>query len=536
MTDEAKKATKYIKNVQFPRLSILIILDLLIPLSFSIGFSNFAFLLLFGIPSIIATFIPGPVKYKHAEIINFISTILECIIFAVGILMNVEYIALAIAISFTFAARIVIYRALKMSLQKAIVRSSIRLLLTFFFFSFFKLGDIKFMGERIVLIVSMFTLIIITFIYLLSKPFEKTTGMNPFDIIFAFANDWLHGTNTVELSLMKGSEEGIAITHIINWTDKHGNLKANFIVPYIHPGPFGNVGSANMPEIFHESIEHSFTFHGSCTHELNLIKNIDVYVIAEDIKKEINELAHRGNENGLAEGEYGKFISNGEISVLQIDSNEPKKLVFCDGDGDIDIGIGLACSDAFIDLHSSGNDNEIITASTKKGIEIINKARNLKSNLKEIESRKIQLGIAEGSVQDCDVKAAFFNLNEKFALLLFDSNNMQNREILSNILRQKFNFPVFICTTDSHQRDNGKFAIEIAEDDVQKAEVLIEKAVNDTCDVCARFGKIERNVRLMGKEYEMLQAANFMTILLKFLLPFLIFVTAFFVFVAIVML
>ncbi len=542
MTDDAKKATKYIKNVKFPRLTILIAMDLLIPLAFSIVFSDFIFFILFGIPSVIATFVPGGIKYKQAEIINFISTIIECIIFATGILISKEYgisnliyISLAVAISFTFASRIVVYRTLKMSLQKAIVRSSIRLLIAFFLFSFFKLGDVRSMGERLVLIVSMFTLIIITFIYLLSKPFEKTIGINPFDMVFAFANDWVHGTNTVELSLMKGSEEGRVVVHIINFTDKHGNLKANFIIPYIHPGPFGNVGSANMPKIFHENILHSFTFHGSCTHELNLIKNSDVYAIMNDIKEEISHLADRCNEIGLTEGEYGKFISGEKISVLLIDSSEPKKVIFCDGDGDIDVGIGLACSDVFIDLHSSGNDEEIISASTKQGMEIINKAINLKSDLKEIESRKIKLGIAEGTVQDCDVKVAFFDLNGQFALLLFDSNNMQNREIL-NILRQKFKFPIFTCTTDDHQRDNGKFMIEIAKDDVNDVSNLIEKAMNDVSAVYVKFGKIERDVRVMGKEYEMLQAANFMTVLLKFLLPFLIFITVFFVFVAIVML
>ena len=539
MTDDAKKATKYIKNIKFPRLTILIAMDLLIPLAFSVGFSNFVFLLLFGIPSIIATFMPGGIKYRRAEIINFISTILECIIFATGILIsreyeisNILYMSLAIAISFTFAARILIYRVLKMSLQKAVVRSSIRLLIAFFFFSFLNLGDIKFMGERLVLIVSMFTLIMVVFVYLLSKPFEKTIGINPFDIVFAFANDWIHGTNTIETSLIKESEEGKAVINIINFTGKDGNLKTNFIIPYVHPGPFGNVGSANMPKIFHEGIERSLTFHGSCTHELNLIKNSDVYSLMDDIKKEIQNIS--GNDENVST-KYGKFISDGKISVLQVDSTDLKRVVFCDGDGDIDVGIGLACSDVFIDLHSSGNDDETITASTKRGMEIINKARNLRADLKEIESRKIQLGIAEGTVQDCDVQVAFFDLNEPYALLLFDSNNMQNREIL-DILRQKFKFTIFACTTDDHQRDNGKFMIEIAEDDVNSISNLIEKAMNDTSDVCVKFGKIERNVKVMGKEYEMLQAANFMTVMLKFLLPFLIFIMAFFVFVAIVML
>ncbi len=532
MVDDAKKATKYIKNVKFPRLSILIILDLLIPLLFSFAFSNFIFFVLFGIPSVIATFVPGGVKYRHAEIINFISTIFECIIFAIGILMKIEYIALAIGISFTFAMRIIIYRVLKLSIEKAIVRSSIRLLIVFFFFSFFKLGDvndIKFIGERVVLIVAMFTLIAMTFIYLVSKPFEKTIGINPFDIIFAFINDWIHGTNTIESSFIKESEEGKAIVHIINFTDKNKNLKANFIIPYIHPGPFGNVGSANMPEIFHEKIENSYVFHGSCTHELNLIRNVDVYNIADEIKNEINRMNASDEKY-----EYGKFISTDKIYLFQIDGNNPKNIVFYDGDGDIDVGIGLACSDVFIDLHSSGNDDEIINASTKKGMEIINKTRELNSISKDIENKKIMLGIAKGKIHDCDVKSAFFDLNKKFALLLFDSNNMRNREILLNNL--KFDFPVLICTTDSHQRENGKFMIEINNDDIQKIKSLIEESKNNVCEVDAKFGRIEKDVRIMGKEYELLQAANFMTVLMKFLLPFLIFVTVFFIFVAIVML
>lgn len=544
MTNDAKKATKYIKNVKFPRLSVLVALDVLIPLSFSLVFSNFIFLVLFGIPSIIATFVPGgaKLKYRDAEIINFVSTVVECIIFAIGIIFKLEYISLAIALSFTFATRIVIYRALKMSLQKAIVRSSIRLLIAFFFFSFFELGDIKFMGERIVLIVSVFTLIIMSFIYLLSKPFEKTTGINPFDIAFAFVYDWTHGTNTIESSLIKESEKGNVIVNIINFSNKNENLKANFIIPYIHPGPFGNVGSANMPKIFHENIEHCFTFHGSCTHELNLIKNSDVYVIMDAIKDEIkkfdkntNEEENKNDKDKSLNPDYGKFISDGKVSLLQIDSPDLKKIVFCDGDGDIDVGIGLACSDVFIDMHSSGNDDEIINASIKKGMEIIHKARNLESKLKEIESKKIQLGIAEGSIQDCDIKVAFFCLNESFALLLFDSNNMQNREILDK-LKNKFGFPIFTCTTDDHQRDNGKFVIEITKDNVNYISNLIRKAIDDASDVRVKLGRVEKDVLVMGKEYEMLQAANFMTVLVKFLLPFLIFITVFFIFVAIVML
>lgn len=538
MASDVKKSTKYIKNITFPRLSILIALDILIPLIFSIVFSNIAFLLLFGIPSVIATFVPGGVKYRQAEIINFISTIIECIIFASGILIfreygtyHIVYVSLAIAVSFTFAIRIFMYTVLKLSLQKAIMRSSIRLLIVFFIFSFFRLGDVKFIGERVILIVSVFTLIIIDFIYLLSKPFEKTIGANPFEMTWAFFNDWIHGTNTVESPLMKGSEEGKVIVHIINFTDKHKNLKANFIIPYIHPGPFGNIGSANMPEIFHKNIERSFTFHGSCTHELNLIKNSDVYTIKNDIKEKISELSD--NENVSAE--YGKFISDEKISVLQIDLPSPKRIVIYDGDGDIDVGIGIACSDAFIDLHSSGNDDEIINIFTKRGMDIINKAKNLTENLKEIESREIRMGVAKGTVQDCDVRTAFFDLNERFALLLFDSNNMQNREIL-DILRQKFKFPIFACTTDQHYKDNGRFVIKITKDDISVISNLIEKAMNDADKVCAKFGKIEKNVRIMGKEYKIVDVANLMTMTLKFLLPFLILIITLFIFVAIMML
>jgi len=89
----------------------------------------------------------------------------------------------------------------------------------------------------------------------------------------------------MENALLKISEDGKAIIHIIKFFDENKKEKCTFIIPYIHPGPFGNIGSSNMPKIFHDNIKNSFCFHGSCSHQLNLIVSKDVYKIADEINK-----------------------------------------------------------------------------------------------------------------------------------------------------------------------------------------------------------------------------------------------------------
>jgi len=235
-----------------------------------------------------------------------------------------------------------------------------------------------------------------------------------------------------------------------------------------------------------------------------------------------------------------KFLSSDKISVMDINGC---KIVICDGDGDIDIGIGMASCDIFIDMHSSGKDDFIILPSSLEGMNIIENANNIIEKLQNLDYSKLKLGISEGNINcfkdkiiDVDVKVAYLEANEKFLFILFDSNNMENREILNHTtLNLKEDIKIFPCTTDSHNKENGKFEMKLREGNIREISKLVEKAINNADHVSAEYQKLEKNLKIMGKGAELLPTANFAVITLKFLLPFLILIASFFIIFAIIM-
>lgn len=544
--DEAKKATKFIKNISFPSTYFLIVLDVMIPLIFTIIFSDISFMVLFAIPSLISILFVlffSEVKLRHDTIINVISTILECAIFSIGIILKEPLIALAIAYAFTYIFRATLFRVLGATMRKALSLSSLRLFIAFIMFGMFRIGNITYVWERILLMILLFTFLFLTLVELLSQPFKKTVGINPFDIVFAFFEDWLNGTNNMEKALLKISEDGKAIVNVINFFNEKG-IKGTIIVPYIHPGPFGNIGSSNMPKIFHDNIKNSLCFHGSCLHELNLIQNKDVYALANEINAVINEVNKKIKNNvkdiDCASAKF--LIYNEKISVIDINN---KKIAIYDGDGDIDIGIGLASCDVFVDMHSSGIDDFYIMPSSLRGMNIIEDTKNAITKLQNFDYKKLKVGISKCVINyldnknnkiSVDVNVAYLEAYEKFLFILFDSNNMKNREILNNKnLNLSEDIKIFPCTTDNHYKDNGKFTLEFQERFLEEISKSVKDAIDNAEYVSADIKRIEKNFKVMGKGAELLPTANFAVIILKFLLPFLIFIASFFIIFVIVM-
>lgn len=63
--------------------------------------------------------------------------------------------------------------------------------------------------------------------------------------------------------------------------DAEGSCKAGLIIPYIHPGPFRDVGSSSMPKVLSEGLGNRLggevlVAHGISTHELDLTKSSEI--------------------------------------------------------------------------------------------------------------------------------------------------------------------------------------------------------------------------------------------------------------------
>jgi len=513
--NETKRAVRYIFDIKFPPIAVILLTDLLAALSLSIFFKNFIFVIVFAISSIFSSllsyFIPG-LKLKYSVSINFVSSIIEYIIFSVGLFFNIALIALVIAFSVSYAFRVLIFLVLGFSSAKSIMTSSIRLFIAFIFFSFFEIGyNATLFAQRILSISLIFTIIIFLFVNLISKPFKKTVGVNPFTMFFSFITDWLNGTNTLEKHLANISEKNIVIVNIIKFeSKKNSNTKAIFLVPYIHPGPFGNIGSSAMPQIFSKWIEKSITFHGSCTHDLNLVKS-------DDLRKIIKKI----NENNFFEEASDKcsIISENKISLMRIGN---KKIIIYDGDGDIDLGIGISSADIFIDQHSSGLDDIIIDVNCMRGYGIIEKSHELSEKIKEIKEKNLKLGTSRGRIHveygDVKFKVAVIEANKKYIFVVFDSNNLKNRAVLNKIKTDGVILPM---STDSHYR--AEKTPELREEHLPEIERAIKEAESDIEEVKAKIGKIKEKLNIMGHGSEFTSSVSISISLFKLVFPVLVF-------------
>lgn len=522
--NDAKKAVKYIFDIKFPPTIIILLADFMLAMLLSIFFKNFIFMLVFAIPSILSSFTPI-LKLKYFASINFVSSVIEYGIFSIGLIFNIELVALVVAFSVSYAFRVLIFLVMGLSGAKSIMTSSIRLFTAFILFSFSDIGyNSTLFAQRILSISLIFTIIIFLFVNLVSKPFKKVVGINPFTMFFSFATDWLNGTNTIESHLANISEKNVVVINIIKFERKkesiEKSLKAVFLVPYIHPGPFGNIGSSAMSEIFSSWIEKSITFHGSCTHDLNLVKS-----------DELRGLIKKINENTFFEEESDKcrFISDDEIAVIGIGN---KKIAVCDGDGDIDLGVGLASSDIFIDMHSSGVDDIITDANCMKGFKIIEKSRELSEKLGSVKEENLKVGISSGKISveyaEIDVKVAVMEANEKYIFIVFDSNNLKNRKILGKI---QTNGKIFPITTDSHYMAEKTPRLHYYH--LKEIERLIKEAEDNMEEVKAKVGKIKEELEVMGNGSEMLSSVNISIAILKVVLPVMAFIMSFLVIIAI---
>ncbi|NCO84920.1 MAG: hypothetical protein COZ66_01005 [Candidatus Huberarchaeum crystalense] len=510
---------------------LLFYVNLILPLIFSIIFNNVWFFVLFGISSLASTFLVRDknLSFQQSEFINLLSNVVECGFYAIGLIFHLEFYALAIGLSLSFGIRVFFLRTLGNSIGRALVKSSIRLfIIVAIFFLFYSHPSDTNLGRKIIAMSFLFSLLVIFVIYSISEPFKVFAKVDLFELLVAFFTDWFTGSTKSEKSLLKLSKDGKAMVHVLSfdtWKDqKKGQHKATFLVPYVHPGPVGNIGSSNMPKIFHDNIENSLTFHGPCTHDLDIVKNEDVMKLVGDIKSASLEQV----------GEKAKAVIGDRICLLNIGG---KTLAFADGNGDIDIGVGLASSDIFVDMHSSSIDSDfsVMYASSLQSLNLIEEATSLKTKLAKIEQEYIILGTSQGIVGGCDIRVAYLDVGKKMVFILFDSNNLDGRQLLQS-LEKTFKCKIIACSTDNHQRNNGKYMFEVLPEHIYEISRLIKEAKAGAEYVTASYGKVERITKLLGGDgYELLPNTAIAAGFLKFVLPFVITIALIFMVLAIML-
>ncbi len=114
-------------------------------------------------------------------------------------------------------------------------------------------------------------------------------GIKLLPLFRAFILSWAEGmSRSLEEEISNlGQERDLSVDTLL-LRGEGGEPLGAFIVPYIHPGPFGNVGSSALPEVLARSTGNylgceAMVAHGVSTHKLDLTRSDDNALIAERV-------------------------------------------------------------------------------------------------------------------------------------------------------------------------------------------------------------------------------------------------------------
>lgn len=312
------------------------------------------------------------------------------------------------------------------------------------------------------------------FIKLIDRKGTQAVGIGAISLLKAFVANWVSGvTPPLEDYLEKlGSNTNFLISLLA--FKKEDSVELVVVVPTIHPGPFKNLGSSNLPYLIQNGLEKHIEGvvavpHGTCNHKSNLTSKRQCVKVLKEIVKastfsKVNYEATRfvREEKNLTKASCQIFGDVAFVTITCAPANMediPKEI----GLEIIKRGKALGVKDVIVvDAHNSaGSSKDLSFLSDEMLNDIIVVSENaVKKALKE-EKRPFKVGVAkiqprEFSVRDGIGPAGIVAITvvvdeQKVAYLIIDGNNMVSG-LREKVLRELSDIVSDgeIMTTDTH--------------------------------------------------------------------------------------
>ena len=370
-------------------------------------------------------------------------------------------------------------------------------------------------------------------IFIVNRQGEVVTGIGSIYLFKGFISNWLEDfTYPLEGHFEKvGTVTDVSVNLFVFRSKKR--LKAILVIPSIHPGPFRNLGSSNLPSMIQRSLEKKFMAltavpHGLSGHELDLTSQSQCRkVIREILRIQPSNFSFKASkttriDSGLAKASCQFF---GDTALLTV-TCAPKSME----DIPLDVGAQIMqiCKKlgvnevAIIDAHNSiGSTDEAPIFSEENAKELVFAAEKaLKGALKE-ERHPFFVGVAktvpsvfstaQGMGPGGIVALVVVVAGQKTLYITIDGNNMISglREKIIQEFSDNFD-ECEVFTTDTHIV-NGISTIKRGYNPVGEAvdheqlisfiKDVVAKAAENTEEVEASFIKVEvKNVKVIGEE------------------------------------
>jgi putative membrane protein len=315
---------------------------------------------------------------------------------------------------------------------------------------------------------------IYAYFYLINAPMKRNLGISGVDAIALFFSQWFYGERGLEDKLEDLGVEVEVPVAVASFEGKSG--KALFVVPYVHFGPFGNLGGSEFCPRLSAALGgkwgNVFVFHGTVTHDFNPVSSDEFEPLLAAVKKAASSLEQKPAKASMAIARKGSakiqlFSING--CAFASASRAPLTTE------DLDFGIGLVLKEKALSSHEIAIVVDEHNAETGD-ITTVGPASPIANELfgamdaalaKGGEKLPLHAGFASGSAHLKSIGgnglrvACFLMGKELHAYLLFDANGIVpdfRDELIAKVKRRAAELGYAahpeIFTTDTHQVNN----------------------------------------------------------------------------------
>ncbi len=385
--------------------------------------------------------------------------------------------------------------------------------------------------------------------WLINAPMKRNFGVSSVDAASFFLAQWLRQSKDLEAMFESVGQDVVTLVDVAAFK-ANGKLKALFVVPHVHFGPFGNLGGSEFPKLISRSLERRFgvpvfVFHGTATHDFNPTASSEVEKILWAVEKALGRIKFRKAVGTIDMGKSGGCRVNclrlNDFAILGL-TRAPKTTE------DIDFSLGIALKNKalsaglkqaiIIDAHNaetgeivyveSGDPigfeysdaiGEVLSVNGRKGVV------RFGSSVEESGDLGKDCGIGENGL-----RTAVFQFNGKnYALLLFDANGITpafRRELLDAVKESTGIHKCEVYTTDTHSvnavsgvlnplgsKCNGQIIARTVES--------VKKALKDAGEVEAGADteRIKINVFGVNQSSELIGTVNSIVAIMRILVP-----------------
>ncbi|VVC02385.1 Uncharacterised protein [uncultured archaeon] len=380
---------------------------------------------------------------------------------------------------------------------------------------------------------------------LTSGPLKRNLGLKSADVLSGFSSQWLYGEKDLEETFDEIGETVTTYVALAQFKTKHGTLQ--WVVPYVHFGPFGNLGgsqfSSQMIKDLAQPDTDSFVFHATCTHDFDPVSSNQIRPLVTAARSIASKLKPVSAHYDLRTSQAGTsrcHLLDIENCALMAFSRAPlstEDVNFAIGCSLMNQAQATARQSMVFDCHNAETGD---VDYVEPGSEISFEMGDALAAVLNSKGRPLPLwagwarqdAVDIGGVGDGGIMVTCFSSprsGPSFYILL-DSNGIttQGRERLLAAVRSRFHKLRFaeVLTTDTHQLNSVRGVFNPAGVDGMDA---LERTVIAACEQAwaklapAQFdmGKERVQVRVLGpyQSAEIIATLNSVVAVLKFSLP-----------------